>query len=177
MHWPRDYGGQGTSHLRQVIFKEESFAAGVDAGGFGTTMVGPTLMLYGSEEHRAAHLPLIVRDGVTWCQGCSEPGSGSDLASLQTRAVKHGDECVIRGQKIWPSGAHRAAWIYMLARTDPDAPKHRGISVLLVDLKSPGITISPLVQMTGNMATIRCSLTTCASPSATALVKSIVAGI
>ncbi|MGD9893814.1 MAG: acyl-CoA dehydrogenase family protein [Dehalococcoidia bacterium] len=149
MHWPREHGGRGAGHLQQVIFKEESFTAGVDAGGFGTNMIGPTLMLHGSDEQRAEHLPPIVGDEVIWCQGFSEPGAGSDLAALQTRAVKDGDDYVISGQKIWTSNAHRADWIFLLARTDPDAPKHRGISALLVDLRSPGITISPLVQMTG----------------------------
>jgi alkylation response protein AidB-like acyl-CoA dehydrogenase len=105
--------------------------------------------MYGSDEQKAEHLPRITSGEVQWAQGYSEPGAGSDLASLQTRAVKDGDDYVINGQKIWSSGAHRADWMFMLARTDPDAPKHRGISMLLVDMKSPGITVQPLIDMSG----------------------------
>jgi len=150
-HWPTEYGGAGMSVTEQFIFNEEmavSRAPGV--GGFGVTMIGPTLILYGTEEQKQEHLPGITSGEVTWCQGYSEPGSGSDLASLQTRAVRDGDDYVINGQKIWSSGAHRADWMFMLARTDPDAPKHRGISMLLMNLKSPGVSIQPLVDMSGN---------------------------
>jgi alkylation response protein AidB-like acyl-CoA dehydrogenase len=149
VHWPREHGGQGASHIQQVLFKEESFLAGVDSGGFGTNMVGPTLILHGSDEQRSEHLPRIIGDEVVWCQGFSEPSAGSDLASLQTRATRDGDDYLISGQKIWTSNAHNAGWILLLARTDPDAPKHRGISTFLVDLTTPGVTISPLIQMTG----------------------------
>jgi alkylation response protein AidB-like acyl-CoA dehydrogenase len=150
-HWPTEYGGAGMSVSEQFIFNEEmavSRAPGV--GGFGVTMIGPTLILYGTEEQKQEHLPKITSGEVQWCQGYSEPGSGSDLASLQTRAVRDGDDYVINGQKIWSSGAHRADWMFMLARTDPDAPKHRGISMLLMNLKSPGVSIQPLVDMSGN---------------------------
>ena len=111
-------------------------------------MVGPTLIVHGTEEQKKEHLPrdpLAARS--QWCQGFSEPGSGSDLASLQTRAVRDGDDYVINGQKIWTSGAHYADWMFMLARTDPDAPKHRGISYFLLDMKTPGVTVRPLINM------------------------------
>jgi alkylation response protein AidB-like acyl-CoA dehydrogenase len=116
----------------------------------GVQMIGPTLILYGTDEQKKEHLPGITSGEVQWCQGYSEPGSGSDLASLQTRAVRDGDDYVLNGQKIWSSGAHRANWMFLLARTDPDAPKHRGISMMLMDMKSPGISIQPLVDMSGD---------------------------
>lgn len=149
-HWPREYGGAGMTQGEQFIFNEEmAEARAPDVGGFGVTMIGPTLILYGTDEQKQRHLAGITSGDVVWCQGYSEPGSGSDLASLQTRAVRDGDDYVVNGQKIWSSGAHRADWMFMLARTDPDAPKHRGISMLLVDMKSAGISIQPLVNMAG----------------------------
>jgi alkylation response protein AidB-like acyl-CoA dehydrogenase len=150
-HWPKEYGGGGMSVTEQFIYNEEMARVRAPTfGGFGTQMIGPTLIMYGTEEQRKEHLPGITSGEVTWCQGYSEPGAGSDLASLQTRAVRDGDDFVINGQKIWSSGAHRADWMFMLARTDPDAPKHRGISMLLMDMKSPGIQIQPLVNMAGD---------------------------
>ncbi len=147
-HWPKEYGGAGLTPGEQFIFNEEmANARAPQVGGMGVQMIGPTLIIYGTDEQKKEHLPKITSGEVTWCQGYSEPGSGSDLASLQTRAVRDGDEYVINGQKIWSSGAHRADWMFMLARTDPDAPKHRGISMLLVDMKSPGIQVQPLVDM------------------------------
>ena len=147
-HWPKEYGGAGMSPTEQFIFNEEMANSRAPAvGGMGVQMIGPTLILYGTDEQKAEHLPKITSGEVQWCQGYSEPGSGSDLASLQTRAVRDGDDYVINGQKIWSSGAHRADWMFMLTRTDPEAPKHRGISMLLMDMKSPGITIQPLVDM------------------------------
>src|SRR5579883_1409863 len=147
-HWPKEYGGAGLTPGEQFIFNEEMAEARAPAvGGFGVQMIGPILILYGTDEQKKEHLPRITSGEVTWCQGYSEPNAGSDLASLQTRAVRDGDEYVINGQKIWSSGAHRADWMFMLARTDPDAPKHRGISMLLVDMKTPGITVQPLVDM------------------------------
>jgi len=150
-HWPKEYGGGGMSVTEQFIFNEEMASVRAPTfGGFGVTMIGPVLIMYGTEEQKQQHLPGITSGDLTWCQGYSEPGAGSDLASLQTRAVKDGDEYVINGQKIWSSGAHRADWMFTLARTDPDAPKHRGISMFLLDMKTPGITIQPLVNMAGD---------------------------
>ena len=110
-------------------------------------MVGPTIITHGTEDQKKEHLSRILSGEVQWCQGFSEPGSGSDLASLQTRAVKDGDDYVINGQKIWTSGAQYAHWMFMLARTDPDAPKHKGISYFLVDMKSPGVEVRPLTNL------------------------------
>src|SRR5712692_248519 len=149
-HWPREYGGAGLTPGEQFIFNEEmAEARAPQVGGMGVQMIGPTLILYGSDEQKKEHLPRITSGEVQWCQGYSEPGSGSDLASLQTRAVRDGDDYVVNGSKIWSSGAHRADWMFMLARTDPDAPKHRGISMLLLPMKSPGIQVLPLVNMAG----------------------------
>ena len=150
-HWPKEYGGAGMTPGEQFIFNEEmANARAPQVGGSGVAMIGPTLILYGTDEQKREHLPKITSGEVDWCQGYSEPGAGSDLASLQTRAVRDGDDYVINGQKIWSSGAHRADWMFMLARTDPDAPKHRGISMLLLPMKSPGITVQPLVNMAGD---------------------------
>jgi len=146
--WPKEYGGAGLSPLDQFILNEEFAEAGAPAlGGLGVMMLGPTLITHGTPEQKQEHLPRILRGEANWCQGYSEPGSGSDLASLQTRAVRDGDEFVLNGQKIWTSGAHEADWCFCLARTDPDAPKHRGITYFLVDMKTPGITVRPLVNM------------------------------
>ena len=125
--WPAEYGGGGASPLQQLIFKEECWRAGVSLDSQGVNLLGPSLMVHGSEEQKREHLPRIASGEVRWAQGFSEPGAGSDLASLQTRAVRDGDDYIINGQKIWTSGAHLADWIHLLARTDPDAPKHRGI--------------------------------------------------
>ncbi len=149
MSWPREYGGQGAPHLRQLVYNEEMAYHRAPGQTMGADRVGPTLILFGTEEQKARFLPAIARDEMTWCQGFSEPGSGSDLASLQTRAVRDGDSWVITGQKIWTSNAQRADFMILLARTDPDAPKHRGITYFLVDMTLPGITVRPLVQMTG----------------------------
>ena len=146
--WPKEYGGAGLTIMEQFIMDEEFAEAGAPQfGGMGVQMVGPTLITHGTDEQRAEHLPKILRGEVYWCQGFSEPGSGSDLASLQTRAVRDGDDYVINGQKIWTSYAHEANWMFMLARTEPEAPKHRGISFFLLDFSSPGITVQPLVNM------------------------------
>ena len=146
--WPKDYGGLGLGFWDQVIFNEEMAywrAPRINAPAVG--YLGPTIMIYGSDEQKAQHLPGITSGKVQWCQGYSEPESGSDLASLQTRAVQDGDDFIINGQKFWTSQAHYADWIFLLARTDPDAPKHRGISYFLLDMKSPGVTVRPLVNM------------------------------
>jgi len=149
--WPKEYGGAGLGVMDQFILNQEFAEAGApNLGGSGVMMLGPTLIAHGTEEQKKEHLARILRGESIWCQGYSEPGSGSDLASLQTRAIRDGDDYVINGQKIWTSGAHRANWMFMLARTDPDAPKHRGISYFLIDMKTPGINVRPLINM-GNM--------------------------
>ena len=137
--------------MEQFILNQELARAGAPpVGGSGVNMLGPTLILHGTDEQRSRHLPPILAGEVTWAQGYSEPGAGSDLASLQTRAVRNGDEYVLNGQKIWTSGAHTADALFALVRTDPTAPKHRGISFLLLeDIKAPGITVRPLVDLSG----------------------------
>ncbi len=149
--WPKKYGGAEMSVVDQFIMNEEFAEAGVpgNVGGFGVMMIGPTIIEHGNEEQKEEHLSKILKGEVIWCQGYSEPGAGSDLASLQTRAVRDGDEYVVNGQKIWTTGAQWADWMYMLVRTNPEAPKHRGISYLLVDMKSPGVTVRPLTTMAG----------------------------
>jgi 3-oxocholest-4-en-26-oyl-CoA dehydrogenase alpha subunit len=150
MHWPREYGGQDASPVRSAIYNEElAYLRAPGRDIFGVRMLAPTLMIHGSEEQKQTHLPPIARAEVQWCQGYSEPEAGSDLASLNTRAVRDGDEYVINGSKIWTTLAHRADWIMCLARTDPDAPKHRGISFILVDMKTPGIEVRPIRNMSG----------------------------
>jgi alkylation response protein AidB-like acyl-CoA dehydrogenase len=148
--WPKEYGGAGLTTMEQFILNEEFAESNApQVGGMGVSMAGPTIISHGTDEQKAEHLPRILKGEVQWCQGFSEPGSGSDLASLQTRAVRDGDDYVINGSKIWTSGAQNANWMFMLARTDPDAPKHRGISYFLLDFTSPGITVQPLVNMAG----------------------------
>ena len=150
MHWPEEYGGQNASPIRSAIYNEElAYLRAPGRDIFGVRMLGPTLMIHGSEEQKQAHLPPIARGEVQWCQGYSEPESGSDLASLDTRAVRDGDDYIINGAKIWTTLAHRADWIMCLARTDTEAPKHRGISFILVDMKTPGVEVSPIVNMAG----------------------------
>ncbi len=146
--WPKEYGGAGLDVMRQFIMNEEFAQNRIPpVGGMGTSMVGPTIITHGNEEQKKEHLSRILSGDVQWCQGFSEPGSGSDLASLQTRAVKDGDDYVINGQKIWTSGASHAHWMFMMARTDPDAPKHKGISYFLLDMKSPGVEVRPLTNL------------------------------
>ncbi len=149
--WPKKYGGAEMSVVDQFVMNEEFAEAGVpsNVGGFGVMMIGPTLIEHGTEEQKELHLGRIIRGEVLWCQGYSEPGAGSDLAALQTRAVRDGDDYVLNGQKIWTTGAQFSDWMYMLARTDPDAPKHRGITYLLVDMHSPGVTVRPLTTLAG----------------------------
>jgi alkylation response protein AidB-like acyl-CoA dehydrogenase len=147
-HWPKEYGGAGLSVVEQFIYNQEIAKAGAPAvGGMGVSLIGPTLIVHGSDEQKAQHLPKILSGEVAWAQGYSEPGAGSDLASLQTRAVRDGDDYVVNGQKIWTSGAQFADWLFALVRTDPEAPKHRGISFLVMDIKTPGITVRPLTDM------------------------------
>ena len=149
-HWPQKYGGAGLSPNEQFILKQEMARAGTptDLGGDGVSYLGPTIIVHGTEEQRAKYLPKILSGETAWVQGYSEPGAGSDLASLQTRAERDGDEWVISGQKIWTTNAHHADAIFLLARTDPDAPKHRGISFLLVDdIHTTGLDVRPLIDM------------------------------
>ncbi len=147
--WPEEWGGQGASYMKQLVYNEEVAYHDAPAIDLASDRVGPTIMLYGTDEQKQRFLPPIVAGEAVWCQGFSEPEAGSDLASLQTRAVQDGDEFVINGSKIWTSLAHLAQWMILLARTDPDAPKHKGISYFLLDMKTPGITVQPLVDMLG----------------------------
>ncbi len=149
MSWPKEYGGKEANHIRQLVYNEEMSYNRAPGTTMGIDRVGPTIILFGTEEQKAEFLPKIAADDITWCQGFSEPGSGSDLASLQTRAVQDGDSFVVNGSKIWTSNAQNADYMILLARTDPDAPKHRGISYFLLDMRTPGIQVRPLVQMTG----------------------------
>ncbi|HEY5625902.1 MAG TPA: acyl-CoA dehydrogenase family protein, partial [Dehalococcoidia bacterium] len=151
-HWPEQYGGCGLSVVEQLVFNEEMAEGNAPMGYsmIGTGWVGPTIIVYGSDEQKQRFLPPITAGEVMWCQGFSEPNAGSDLASIKTSAVKDGDDYVINGQKIWTSGAHYADWMILIARTDPEAPKHKGISYFLVDMKTPGLTMSPLVDMMDN---------------------------
>ena len=151
MAWPKEYGGQDASPMLQLIFEETLAyhrAPGRDI--FGLRMLAPTLMLYGTDEQKRKYLPPIARGEVQWCQGYSEPEAGSDLASLATSAVADGDDFVVNGTKIWTSLAHRADHIMLLARTDPDAPKHRGISFLLADMTAPGVEVKPIENLAGH---------------------------
>jgi len=146
--WPKEYGGASLSVMQQFIMNEEFAENRVPpVGGMGVSMVGPTIITHGNDDQKKEHLGRILSGEVQWCQGFSEPGSGSDLASLQTRAVKDGDDYIINGQKIWTSGAQYAHWMFMMARTDADAPKHKGISYFLVDMKSPGVEARPLTNL------------------------------
>ncbi|GMU41904.1 MAG: acyl-CoA dehydrogenase [Chloroflexota bacterium] len=146
--WPKNYGGAGLTTIEQFIYNQEMAEAGAPMpGGMGVSMLGPTLIVHGTEEQKAEHLPKILSGEVAWAQGYSEPGAGSDLASLQTRAVRDGDEYVVNGQKIWTSGGHLADWLFALVRTDAEAPKHRGISFLMMDIKSSGLSLRPLINM------------------------------
>ena len=149
-HWPKQYGGMDMHIMDQVILKEElSYSRAPLTDFFGINMLGPVLMMYGTEEQKKEHLPGIASADVQWSQGYSEPGSGSDLASLQTRAVRDGDDYVVNGQKIWNSNAHRADWMFLLARTDPDAPKHKGITFFLTPTSAPGFSTRPLINLAG----------------------------
>lgn len=149
MAWPAEYGGMGASHWQQLVMNEEmAYHRAPGAGSnMGVMWVGPALLLYGTDEQKEQHVRAISEAEVWWCTLYSEPGAGSDLAAMQTRAVEDGDDYMINGQKIWTSGAHRSDWGWLAARTDPDAPKHKGITMFMVDMQSPGITVRPLVNM------------------------------
>jgi alkylation response protein AidB-like acyl-CoA dehydrogenase len=150
--WPKQYGGQGAPYTFQGIFLEESARAGAPAhiGGIGLGMAGPTIIAHGTEEQKSRYLQPLLSAEEIWCQGFSEPGSGSDLAGARTRAVRDGDEYVVNGQKVWSSWAQIADWCILVVRTDPEAAKHRGLSYLIVDMHSPGIEVRPLRQITGD---------------------------
>ena len=150
--WPTEYGGKGLSLLQQVVLNEEFARVGAPlrADFFGDTLVGPTLLRWGSEEQKKQFIPGILKGEISWCQGFSEPDAGSDLAGLKTRAELDGDEWVINGQKVWTTQARDADYIFLLARTDPDAPKHAGISYLLVPMKQPGVEVRPIEQIDGS---------------------------
>jgi alkylation response protein AidB-like acyl-CoA dehydrogenase len=149
--WPREYGGGGLSPAEAQILREELARLGCRAPlkSLGLWMLGPVLLEYGSEEQKREHIPRIVRGEVRWCQGYSEPEAGSDLAGLRTRAVLEGDTYVVDGRKIWTSHAHLADWMFCLVRTDPEAPKHQGISFLLIDMATPGISVRPIRLISG----------------------------
>ncbi len=151
--WPKEYGGAGMSIMEQFIYNQETARMRapphIFIGGLGVAVVGPTIIHYGSEEQKQEFIPKVLSGEHMWCQGFSEPEAGSDLASLKTRAVRDGDDYVINGQKIWTTVAHVSHYMLMLARTDPDAPKHKGISYFIVPMKTPGITVRPLLNMPG----------------------------
>ncbi|HEV8712223.1 MAG TPA: acyl-CoA dehydrogenase family protein [Candidatus Binatia bacterium] len=152
LHWPKEWGGGGAGLVEQAIYQDEVLRLGLPLYGanqLAIDRIGLTLIFLGNDEQRRRYLPKMLTGEEIWCQGYSEPGAGSDLAGLQTRAVIDGDDFVINGQKVWTSLAQRAHMQVLLVRTDPHAPKHRGISYLLVDTHTPGITIRPLVQITG----------------------------
>ena len=150
--WPVDYGGKGLTLLEQVVLNEEFAKVGAPmrADFFGDTLVGPTILQWGTDEQKREFIPGILRGQIAWCQGFSEPDSGSDLASLKTSAVLDGDEWVISGQKVWTTQAQHADYVFLLARTDPDAPQHVGISYLLVPMRQAGVDIRPITQVDGS---------------------------
>ena len=150
--WPKEFGGGGASPIQQSIYLSEVVRAKApeSLGVIGEQLVGPTVIVWGTEEQKKKFLPRILSGEDIWCQGYSEPNSGSDLASLSTRAVRDGDDFVVNGQKIWTSFAHISDWCLLLVRTDPDVPRHKGLTCLLVDMKSEGISTAPLRQMSGD---------------------------
>ncbi|MEP7215672.1 MAG: acyl-CoA dehydrogenase family protein [Anaerolineaceae bacterium] len=149
--WPEQYGGRGLGALEQMIYTEEMILANAPRGYhfIAERQVGPSLILHGTEQQKSEWIPRIMNANVSFALGLSEPGAGSDLASVTTRAVRDGDEYVVSGQKIWTSNAHESDCIWLVVRTDPNAPKHKGISCLMADLDAPGVTIRPLPDMTG----------------------------
>ncbi|OBH87189.1 acyl-CoA dehydrogenase [Mycobacterium scrofulaceum] len=149
--WPREYGGRGATILEQLVYTEETTRARapMPLNVIGLNNIAPAIMQYGTEDQKLTLLPRMMRADDIWCQGMSEPEAGSDLAALRTRAVRDGDDFVVNGQKIWTSLGHRADWCQLYVRTDPEAPKHKGISCLIVDMTLPGIEVRPLVTLNG----------------------------
>ena len=149
--WPTEYGGGGLSSQEAKVLSQEMTSLRIPPAlvGFGLTMIGPTLLRFGTEEQKQEHLPKITRGEIRWCQGYSEPGAGSDLASLQTRAVREGEHYMINGTKVWTSYADKADWIFCLVRTDPDVKKQEGITFLLIDMETPGVSVSPILLISG----------------------------
>jgi len=149
--WPREYGGGGLTKQEAKVLAEEiaKLRLRPPLTGFGLSMIGPLLLQEGSEELKREHIPPIVRGQIRWCQGYSEPGAGSDLAGLQTRAVRDGDSFIVNGQKVWTSYADKADWMFLLVRTDPEAPKHSGITFLLMDMETPGVSVRPIRLISG----------------------------
>ncbi len=149
--WPKEYGGRGAGVIEQAIFQEEFALSGAPQliNTLGLAIIGPTIITAGTDAQKKRHVEKILSAEEIWCQGFSEPNSGSDVASLGTKAVRDGDDFVLNGQKIWTTLAHVSEWCLLLVRTDPDVPKHKGITALLVDMKTPGITVRPLRQITG----------------------------
>lgn len=156
--WPKEYGGAGLNTIALKILREEmrTMGAPVPLSGHGVTMIGPTLLEYGTEDQKRRHLPRIASGELRWCQGYSEPNSGSDLASLQTRAEDHGDYYLVNGSKIWTSGAHYADWIFCLVRTNFKNRKQEGISFLLFPIDSPGVTVQPITLIDGSAEFCQC---------------------
>jgi alkylation response protein AidB-like acyl-CoA dehydrogenase len=152
MTWPTEVGGGGRSKLERFVVFEALIAQGAPlaTSWFADRQMGPTLLQFGTPEQQARYLPEILDGSSAWSIGMSEPDAGSDVASIRTRAVRDGDSFVVNGQKIWNSGAAHADWIYLIVRTDPDAPPHAGLSELIVDMRSPGITVVPIRDMTGD---------------------------
>jgi alkylation response protein AidB-like acyl-CoA dehydrogenase len=152
--FPAEYGGASLSTIEQFILKQELARVGApEVGGAHLMQIGPTLLVHGTEEQKKNLLPPTLKGEILWAQGFSEPGAGSDLASLQCRAVRDGDEYIINGQKLWTSAGHMANWIFILTRTDPDAPKHRGITFMMTDMRTPGISVRPIISMGWHHAT------------------------
>jgi alkylation response protein AidB-like acyl-CoA dehydrogenase len=151
LHWPKEYGGRGVSLIEQTIFTQEMARAGAPTliNVLGLSLLGPTLIAYGTDAQKQRFLPNILSADEIWCQGYSEPNAGSDLAALRTEGVLEGDQFIVNGQKTWTSFGHYADWCFAVVRTDPDVAKHKGLTYMLIDMHSPGVSVRPLKQMTG----------------------------
>ncbi len=175
---PVEYGGKGLTLLQQVVLNEEFAKAGAPmrADFFGDTLVGPTILQWGTEEQKKEFIPGILQGKIAWCQGFSEPNSGSDLASLKTSAVLDGDEWIINGQKVWTTQAQHADYVFLLCRTDPNAPQHAGISYLLVPMRQPGVDVRPITQVDGSAEFNEVFFDTCVAPRETSSADSTTVG-